>query len=349
MFICAEINFTLGDNIGAEGLNSQVFKAFDPQLEAEIVVKRIPKADFNDEDEYFAESQKLYYVQHPNIVHVKYACKDDDHIYLTMPYYKNGSVNYLMESRFLNVREIIKYGFDFLNGLHFIHTKKLVHFDVKPTNILIDDSNKALLADFGLAKHLDDDGEASPEVMYGKHFVPEFFSPEEMTTASDIYQAGLTLYRMCNGNDVFFTQHASMHANIKAHILTGKFPDRTFFLPHIPKKLRKIIKKSIEVDISKRYDTILEMLNELATVDNSLDVQYSYSQTTHVHKWTCECDNHFKIITATPNSGGFSVSGTKKMKDGGRETNISSLTKNDCHNHAELYSWVEKFFVDNDI
>jgi serine/threonine protein kinase len=254
-----------------------------------------------------------------------------------------------MKTRFLSVREIIKYAFDFLNGLHFIHTKKLVHFDVKPTNILIDDSNKALMADFGLAKQLSDDGVADPDKMYGKHFVPEFFSTDPLTTASDVYQAGLTLYRMCNGNENFFAQHASKGAAIETEILAGRFPDRVYYLPHIPKKLRKIIKKALEVRIDKRYETILEMMNDIAVVDLCLDIRYSYNHRRGIHAWKCDCDNHFKIVTATPAATGFAILGTKVMKDGGRTTNIANMAKNDCQNLSEAFTWVEKIFTDNGI
>lgn len=65
----------------------------------------------------------LYATEHPNIMGVKYATQDEHYIYISMDFYKNGSLNSLLQKRFLTVREIIKYSLEFLSGLHFMHTK----------------------------------------------------------------------------------------------------------------------------------------------------------------------------------------------------------------------------------
>ena len=76
---------------------------------------------------------------------------DDEYIYITMPYDRKGSLNHLLDSRNLTVREIIKYSLDFLLALCYIHDNNMIHCVLKPNNILIDDNNKAILSDFGSA------------------------------------------------------------------------------------------------------------------------------------------------------------------------------------------------------
>src|SRR5688572_7248033 len=126
----AELDYELGAEIGLEGQNSRVFEALDRQLNAEIVVKKIPRAVFKDESEFFLEARRLYDARHPNVVHVSYAGLVGDHVIIAMPRYRT-SVQSLLVMRHLTVREIVRYGLDFLTGLHHVHVRKLVHFDVK--------------------------------------------------------------------------------------------------------------------------------------------------------------------------------------------------------------------------
>jgi serine/threonine protein kinase len=148
MHTSAELNFTLLKEIGHEGRNSKVFLAHDHQLDADIVIKQIERASFTRESEFFDEAKRLYYSRHPHVVDVKYACIDNDHVYLAMPQYLGGSLHGMLQRRFPTVREIVHRGLDLLAGLHHVHTKGLVHFDVKPSNVLIDGAGRAALSDF---------------------------------------------------------------------------------------------------------------------------------------------------------------------------------------------------------
>ena len=202
----AEISFDLRQEISREGANSTVHLAHDAQLDAEIVIKKIPKSSLHSVDEFFNESRILYLSSHPNVVPVHYACQDADNIFIAMPYYSKGSLNSVLESRHLTVREIVVIGCQIATGLHNIHSKKLIHFDVKPDNVLLSDRGEALLSDFGLAKFMNLAGTAEQDRSYFKMLPPEVYSTSNFTHAFDIYQFGLTLYQMCNGNSVFRSQ-----------------------------------------------------------------------------------------------------------------------------------------------
>src|SRR5438876_643451 len=79
------LHFDLGTEIGqGQGQNSRVYLATDRQLETHLAVKRIPKGSLPPT--YFDEARHLYYVRHRHVVEIKYACQDDDFIYLAMPY-----------------------------------------------------------------------------------------------------------------------------------------------------------------------------------------------------------------------------------------------------------------------
>lgn len=277
--ITASIDLSKLEPLNKEGKNSSVFSYHDDQLGKDFIVKQISKQKVYEQygsdylNNLFSESKILYSNRHPNIVDIQYASYDDDNVYLSMPKYKNGSLNALINSRFLTVREILKLSLEFLSGLHYVHTNNLIHFDIKPTNILIDDNGKGVLTDFGLAKYVNTYGVALPDMIYSAHKPPEHFKNAELTTKSDIYQAGITLYRLCNGNDIFYKQFEDS-SNWKTDVIKGKIPDRNFYLPHIPVRLQKIISKAINIDPDKRYDTVLELINQLSNIDENLDWKY---------------------------------------------------------------------------
>lgn len=269
------IKFKKKSSIGnGEGKNSDVFLARDEQFESDLVIKQLKKEKFKPE-EYFTEAKMLYENKHPNIVEIQYASQDEDFIYLAMPYYKRGSLNSLAETRFLSVREIVKYILDLLTAVNYIHSKGLLHLDIKPTNILLDDTGRALLTDFGLSRYMDENGIAEQPCNYILHTDPEWYCSSGRSVQSDIYQIGLTIYRLCNGVNILKEQYSQMgikdQMQLKRKVLAGEFPKRNYFLPHIPSKLRKIVIKALKVDPEERYKNTIEMMNDLSDVQENLD------------------------------------------------------------------------------
>lgn len=326
----ATLNFELKNNIGQEGANSDVFIAHDKQFDADIVIKRIPKEKFQAPSDYYKEAKCLYASKHQNIVGVNYSCEDDEFIYIAMPFYSKGSLETLVKSRFLTVREILKYSIDFLSGLNHIHTKSLIHFDIKPTNILISDSNEALITDFGLAKFTNHHRIAEQNMFYCFHTPPESLLTNQFTIQADIYQAGLSLYRLCNGTGVFKNQisHIAVVNNkfekqlLDRAILSGQFPDRKLFLPHIPQKLRAIVRKALNVIPSDRYNNLIEMLNDLSVVDENLDWNFRINSNEQIWELTRE-DKVYQIVLVR-NGNSFDINTFKTMKGSGRKTKETS-------------------------
>lgn len=306
MQVNTELTFDLTRDIGGQGANSDVFLAHDRQLNGQIVIKRVPRARFNRPDEYFAEARILHDVQHPHVVEVKYACQDQDYIYLAMPHYPNGSLQTVMESRTLTVRDIVRYGLDFLKGLHHVHTRGLVHFDVKPNNVLVDASDKAALTDFGLAKYVDPLGLADQPDVYLSHQPPEAFVSTTRGAESDIYQSGLTLYRMCVGLAAFEDQWNQV-TDDEIAITTGTFPDRSSYPPHTPSRLRNSISRALALDPAQRYPTALDLMNDLGRVDEWLDWTHRVDPASGDAVWESAADNHQKRITRCADAQGAEI------------------------------------------
>jgi len=273
----AELSFHIESEIGQDGQNSAVFTARDLQLDAQIVVKRILKNKLADADEYFKEASLLHLSRHPNVVPVYYACQDENHIFLAMPLYKNGSLKNRMKQSLLSVREIIVISTQVLSALHNIHSKRLIHFDVKPDNILLSERGEALLSDFGLAKQTSYSGLAGQDRIYGRMVPPEAFSTEDFNNQFDIYQFGLTLHRMCTGEDRFYSEYNSFIENgnlnrndFRFAVVNGRFPRRDDYPEHMPAAMINVIKKCLSVDLNNRYRSAIDIVNDLSGIDGEL-------------------------------------------------------------------------------
>jgi serine/threonine protein kinase len=300
--VSATLTFELGDRIGGGG-EAQVFKAFDNQMNAQLAVKRIPLANFQDIDQFFHESQKLYLTRHHNIVQIMYGCRDniDDFVYLAMPFYKNGSLLDLIAQRFLTAREVIRYSLQFLSGLNNVHSKRLIHFDIKCENILLSDKNQAMLSDFGLAQQTCQYGFATNFGTTQVFAPPELFNQEEHNLLFDIYQAGITLYRLCIGAKYFRDQYLMAgddagnfdDAVFRQNLIQGTFPNRSFWLPHIPIPLRTVIRKATNLDPAQRYSNVIDFLNDLSKIETANDWQF---RTDYAGNEEWKSDN--RVVTA---------------------------------------------------
>lgn len=334
-----ELNFETTKEIGQEGKNSQVFLAHDKQLDGEIVVKKIEKSKIVNPTEYYEEAKKLYASSHSNVVKVNYGCSDADHIYIAMPYYKNGSLKSLIATKNLTIREIIRYSIQFLSGLHHIHSKGLIHFDVKPDNILISDSDEAHLSDFGLTKAMNSFGFASPEQFYIKQLPPETFTSSDKTIHFDIYLAGLTIYRLLNGENQFHSQLSKYKTEdeyVNA-VKLGNFPNREDYLPHIPLKLQRVVNKAMNVNIVDRHQTVLELINELSDIDENLD--WRFNQTSTSHNWERDNGNHtYKVVVDLANPKNISILTTKVNNSTAREQRETAH----CHNNLTTSNVLSK-------
>jgi eukaryotic-like serine/threonine-protein kinase len=278
----------LTNKIGDDGSEGTIHHAKDIQLGADFAVKRIYRTAFdNRESDFFGEAKRLYDARHNHVAEVKYGCIEDDFVLIVMPYYKNGSLYGMMKSKNLTTRETLRYSLQFLSGLNYIHSKGMVHFDIKPQNILITDSNVAVITDFGVARYINHLGFAKLDGTTRLFAPPEYFLRSEHKFAFDIYQSGFCILRMCSG-DAFIQAVAndltggSKANNFKKAIESGTFPDRKSFLPHVPLSLRKIIINSMDIDPDKRYKTVLDMINALAKIDGNLDWQYVKHNENHL-------------------------------------------------------------------
>ena len=287
MEITASLSYERFEEIGiGEGMNSKVFRCSDSQTAGELAVKEIPKSTFgNVVSKYFEEAQTMFAVAHTNVVPIQYGCQTPDNIVLAMPYYRNGSLAKRILMKPLSLESALRTGQGVLAGIAQIHMQGYLHLDVRPPNILYASNGQPLVADFGQSRRFDTSGTVTAPETYIHAMPPETLNLGVATAASDVYQVGLLLYRAANGDPlVFSTSIRQERSTSFKEIEAGKFPDRKRFLPHVPKRLRTIIRKALSIDPSSRYQSATDMADALAGV--RLDLNWETTLTPQETRWT---------------------------------------------------------------
>jgi serine/threonine protein kinase len=285
MQVKANIEYEKLKQIGVgQGMNSEVFLVNDSQIGGILVAKEIEKRQFMNQN-YFEEAQAMFATKNLNVVPVQYACQTSTHISLVMPYYQNGSLASLIETNPLPLERVLQISQELLNGLAHIHIKNYIHFDIKPSNILFSDRNEAMIADFGQSRSIGIDGTVQCPPMYPYALPPEFYLSGIGTIESDIYQVGLTLYRALNGNLFFQEQIPSTDDEIEQKTQQGLFPNRKNFMPHVPQRLRTVIRKALKVKPYERFSSATSLADALGKIKISHNWCTSIDPNTREIQW----------------------------------------------------------------
>ena len=272
MQVLASISYTKVSRIGVgQGMNSEVYLADDSQLGGQVAAKEIDKARFGNPSEYFNEAQTLFAVAHDNVVGVQYACQTATRVSLVMPYYARGSLADRIQNCPLQLSEIQRVAQAVLAGLAHIHLVGYIHFDVKPSNVLFSNTKRPMVADFGQSRAISPTGVVTVPPLYMDAQPPETISTGVATQLADIYHTGILMYRALNGDAFFKSQLPADPATLRAKIVSGKLPDRTKFMPHVPPRLRTLVRKAIRVNPADRFQTATEMADALTRVDLMFD------------------------------------------------------------------------------
>lgn len=161
---------------------------------------------------------------------------------------------------------------------------------------------------------------------------------DELSRQSDIYQVGITIYRMVNGNRIW---HEQLKLYSIDNIKVGRFPDRKRYLPHVPLKIRKIINKCLEIDIEKRYSNVIDILNDLSLVECTANWLYKVDEDKN-EIWRLEEQNKITTICLSKEDKHCSLKTIKANKSTGRETRVVNMCKNNI-TEKEAYKLIVDF------
>jgi serine/threonine protein kinase len=195
----------------------------------------------------------LQAAQHRNVVRIFGTGEwDGESIYIAMEYLPKGSLEDEAKGAYVDLTRARRLMIDVLRGLEHLHGNGILHRDLKPGNVLIDNGNNAQISDFGLAVPADADFSESPLAQYNYvlHRDPRVIAGKDYDVQSDIYAAGVTFYRLANGDQYLGNIDGQ---DLDEDILAGVFPDRTKYRPFVPRQLRTVINRAMQPKASKRY------------------------------------------------------------------------------------------------
>ena len=157
-------------------------------------------------EKFVKEAKSIAALNHPNIVRVIDVFEENETAYYVMEYLSENSLSQLVKKQGrIPQDEALKYIGQIASALEYIHARNMLHLDVKPANILLDEKENAVLIDFGMVKHYDSEGNQTSTTPVGisAGYAPfEQYSMSGKTTlspATDIYALGATLYKLLTG------------------------------------------------------------------------------------------------------------------------------------------------------
>jgi serine/threonine protein kinase len=255
--------YRLGPKIGEGGMGV-VYKAVQLALNRPVAVK-ILHYQFASDQEYvarfIAEARLAAALSHPNIVGAIDFGKYEGGYFFVMEYVDGKSArDILVERGVLTRREALEIAFSIADALEHARRKGLVHGDVKPANILVNNDGIPKLADLGLARttaEVKNSACSNPVVMGTPHYIaPEQFLNQEVDSRADVYSLGATLFHMVVGCPPF-TGENELDVLEKHSAEPRPWPDGWEL--QAGKSASAVVRKAMAIDPSQRYQTPGEM------------------------------------------------------------------------------------------
>lgn len=260
---------TLGKKLGA-GHFGKVYLANDP-VHGEVAVKVIerdtskPPAKWDEQkDRFLKEAQNLAKATHRNIVRVFHLEEADggDSVRICMELCQGGSLQGAYDAGPMNLLQVRNVGSQVLLGLGALHAREMLHRDLKPGNILVDEHGKIRIGDFGLVT--DDLILGYADVggyIYVDHLAYEVWHGNGTSEKSDVWAFGMTMFRLLHGHDWY-----ERAPKPRGEIVNGGFADTLEWLPHIPKRWRRVIREMLRDDTAARLQNVSAVQAKFASL-----------------------------------------------------------------------------------
>lgn len=262
--------YELLERVGMGGM-AVVYKAMDKMLNRYVAVK-ILREEFKENEEFIrrfkVESQAAASLSHQNIVQIYDVGEEDGLHYIVMELLEGETLKSYMNSKGgkLSRREAMNFSMQICRALEHAHSKHVVHRDIKPQNIVLTESGKIKVADFGIARAANN----TTTVSSGSYAVgsAHYLSPEQARGGytdhrSDIYSLGVVMYEMFTGKLPFDAEESI--SVVMKHIHEEP-PAPSEINPDISSGIEAIIMRAMCKEQRLRYESATEILEDLVTV-----------------------------------------------------------------------------------
>lgn len=257
--------FKLVELLGTGGMGD-VYKAYDPSLGRHIALKILRHDDPETLTRFLREARAQAKVEHPHICKIYESGECSGHPYIAMQYIEGKTLKELDQQLTLEEKlGIIK---EVALGLQAAHRRGLIHRDVKPTNIMVmqtEEGNwKPFIMDFGIAREQEASGLTSTGMVVG---TPFYMSPEHakgklanLDRRSDIYSLGITLYELLTGVVPF---QGDTPVEVLIGVIDRDPPPIRKINPRVPVDIETIVMKCLEKDPNRRYSSAKELAEDI--------------------------------------------------------------------------------------
>src|ERR1700756_3531267 len=264
--------YRLEARIGSGGM-STVYRALDETLQRQVAIKLMNRevaSDSHPPQGLPREARAVAQLSHPHIVGVIDAGTDEDPAhprpYIVFEYVEGETLkDRIRRLGRLPITEAVAYAIEIARALGAAHARHIVHRDVKPQNVLLDQEGSAKVTDFGIARTLEEEGlTADGRVLGTTDYVsPEQALGQQVTGQSDLYSLGVVLYEMLTG-DVPFKGENQVAVAMK-HV-REQLPDVQYKRPEVSSSLAAVVDTGTAKRQADRYADDAELIHDLEDV-----------------------------------------------------------------------------------
>ncbi len=253
------------EEIGRGGM-AIVYSARDTLLERRVALKMLrPEYKSDDEfiDKFRQEARAVARLSHPNVVSIYDIVVDEERIYLVMEIVEGKTLKDIIKERNkLSIAESLEIARQIAAALSVAHGNQIVHCDIKPHNIILNDDLEVKVTDFGIARAVSNSTVRVTETVVGSahYFSPEQAKGGEIKAYSDIYSLGVVLYEMTTG-ELPFNGESPISVALK-HI-QQKPVEPSQINKDIPEDVNDLIMKAIAKDPADRFQEAYEMRQQI--------------------------------------------------------------------------------------
>ncbi|MGN9160156.1 Stk1 family PASTA domain-containing Ser/Thr kinase [Clostridium sulfidigenes] len=263
--------YELIEKIGEGGM-AVVYKAKCRILNRFVAIK-ILKPEYSNNSEFMEkfrrEALATATFSHSNIVNIYDVGSEGNINYIVMELVNGKTLKeYIRENAPLSMDSTLKISIQIAKALECAHKNKIIHRDIKPHNILINEEGVIKVTDFGIAKATSSDTITHTNKVIGS---AHYFSPEQakgkiVDNRTDIYSFGIVIYEMLTGR-VPFDGESAVAVALK-HIQDTIVPPKVL-VPEVPDSLNNLVIKATQKEVIKRYNNVTDMLIDLMRIENN--------------------------------------------------------------------------------
>ena len=268
--------------LGKGGMG-EVFLAEDTRLNRKVALKLLLPEVAQDADKlkrFVLEARAASALSHPNAAHIYEIGESGGRHFLAMEYIEGETLEKKLAGETMPLATILSIGAQVADALDAAHARGIAHRDIKPANLMIDARGHVKVLDFGLAKILPAAGEAPANSQAATQFLTSggvvlgtvsYMSPEQalgrdVDARTDLFSLGVVLYQMASGKLPFTGSSAQ---ETLARILQSP-PDALARLNYeLPEEFERIVKKCLEKDRDRRYQSARELLVDLRNLERA--------------------------------------------------------------------------------